>query len=197
MLILAVDPGIRGVGVALFRDLRRQSASLACTQPDLVRCAYVRNPSTAGAGPFECSEIAIAVDDWLRGVIVNMTLARLDGVVVEWPQVYTAGKLVGDPNDLLPLAGVDAAIVAYARAGRRPHVPRLHVIAYKPHEWKGQIPKGEIFEGRVRERLTLDEAILLDDALDDAPKSLRHNVYDAVIGLHYAGRFERRRTFAR
>lgn len=100
---------------------------------------------------------------------------RVDDVttlVVEIPQVYSRGR--GDPNDL-----VDIALVAGAVIGRLCWAD--DVVLVRPAQWKGQRPKG------VDNALTLsclddDERAIVDGV--DCPRSLRHNVIDAVgIGL--------------
>ncbi len=178
MRTLAVDPGIRGAGVALF------------VESELRAAAYVPSPLRTGNGPLECVAVAEAVDAWLAKS--GCELGALDELAVEWPQIYTAGKLVGDPNDLLPLAGVDVAIFARAHS-RRTSAAVLRVAHYLPHAWKGQIPKGEVFNERVLTRLTPAENLRIERA-----GRLSHNVLDAVgIGLFHLGRFERRRVFPR
>jgi hypothetical protein len=182
-MFLALDPGIRGAGCALFDE----------AGAELRAAAYVRNPKRSGNGPAECVALAQAVDEWLGKAVVNLRIGNLDEVVVEWPQIYTAGKQIGDPNDLLALVGVDAAVCALASCGRP-----VRLTHYLPRAWKGQLPKGEVFETRVLDRLVGTEVFRLDTALAQTPASLRHNVYDAVgLGLAHTGRFDRKRVFPR
>jgi hypothetical protein len=118
--------------------------------------------------------MASALEAWIDPFFRDMA-------VVERPQVYTVGK--GDPNDLVPLAGIGAAFAS--RFDR--------FKWYLPKEWKGQLPKGIAFEKRILDRLdTLEIAEIIPAG------SLTHNIYDAIgIGLHHLGRFQRRRVFAR
>jgi hypothetical protein len=176
-MLLAIDPGIRGVGAALFDDKELQAA------------AYVmNNPHERGDGPFACVEMARAVNVWLGRVIVNLHLCNLSDVVIEWPQVYTQGKLKGDPNDLLPLVGVGVAICALA--------PNAFYHAYKPREWKGQAPK-EVTHNRAKGALSVPEFRILFDA-EKAAGSKAHNLIDAVaLGLFHLGRLNPKRVFPR
>lgn len=111
--------------------------------------------------------------------------AGWDHVVIEWPQVYTAGKSKGDPNDLLPLVGVGCALCALASYAK--------LWRFLPAEWKGQLPKGEAYETRLRARLSAQELAVIEDA-----GSLTHNTLDAVgLGLFFLGRFAPRKVFPR
>jgi hypothetical protein len=187
--LLAVDPGIRGVGAALFEWQKEGSPNW------LLRAAsYVRNPAREGNGPRECAAMARGVDRWLSSVwngIGGFACHDLiDTIALEWPQVYRQGQLKGDPGDLLPLAGVDAAIAALA--------PSVQIKHYLPREWKGQLPKGAVFEGRVMDRLSTSELAILNETLRGLTPSLHHNVWDAVgLGLFRLGRFDQKRVFAR
>lgn len=102
-------------------------------------------------------------------------LSMVQEIATEIPQVYTQHKLKGDPNDLITLAmNVGAFVAAFG----------AEVTEYRPHEWKKQVPK-EILTKRTQARLSIEEL----SRIDKAPKSLMHNVYDAVgIGLHHLKR---------
>lgn len=186
----ALDPGVRGCGVALY------------DWGELVACGYVPNPAEweGDAQLGALVEMGVAVDVWVEEHWPEATRTELSdpwSVVFEWPQVYTAGKLRGDPNDLLPLAGIGMWL--WGRRGLDPGHAR-----YRPAEWKGQLPTGgkrgaaDVVEARVRGRLGAEELRVLEAGLLNVARSLRHNVVDAVgIGLHHLGRFERRRVIAR
>jgi len=165
---LYVDPGIRGSGAALF-DASNQ----------LIAAAYVKNPEREGNGPAECVSMARAIVEWSKlGWVQPRKLSRL---AVEWPRIYTAGKLQGDPNDLAGLVGVDCALAG---------ILSIPVKRYFPDEWKGQTPK-DVMNARVLERLTEAEKTRIT-----SPPSLLHNVLDAIgIGLHDLGRLTRQRVF--
>lgn len=150
--LLAIDPGLRGVGVAHFRG------------PELNYANYIRNPVEKGGGPeawfalanevfFHFKELGYAVDTY----------------VLEVPQVYRVSK--GDPNDLIEIAGVGAAIGA--------SFPLKRAIGYRPREWKGTIKK-EIHHPRVLAQLTEAERA----CIAEKRKTVLHNVVDAVaLGL--------------
>lgn len=168
MYLLAVDPGIRGCGVAMFHRDRKT----------MLRAGYVRNTVTKGDDMAAVIAMAKAVRVWTgQGLYV-------DTVWVEWPRVYTAAKSKGDPNDLLPLAAVGSAVCVlhWDAAGHRVY----------PYEWKGQMSK-EVCHARTLARMSKEE---LDRIETVGAKD--HNTYDAIgIGLHALGRFERKRVIAR
>lgn len=190
-LMLSIDPGVRGVGVGLWLDKK------------LIAAAYVKSSEETGHGPREAAMAARAVADWLdpaaigARAIVDLpgSKAIVDTLVLEWPQIYArgGGKTKGDPNVLLPLAGVDAALAAL--------FPNTQVTHYTPHDWKGGIEKPKsaaapyIIESRVLSRLDEKEkaAIKWPNA-----KKFTWDVSDAVgVGLKYLGRFDRQRVFHR
>lgn len=167
-MILAIDPGIRGCGVAVF-----QESGL------LIRAGYLANDTDSDDIVKRCYDMAFVVVRCVR------ESEHVDTLVVEWPQVYVASKSKGDNNDLLPLAGVDVAVAMILRP--------QHIKSYKPHEWKGNAPK-EVIAARAIERLSEDEKLLIKPCA----KSLMHNTYDAIaIGLHYFGRLQKERVIAR
>lgn len=167
--LLAIDPGIRGCGVAVY------------TPHGLRWAGYVKNPASGDTAE-ACLALARAVED---AAVDEGQLPVIGEIAFEWPRVYTIGKGKGDPNDLLPLVGVCMAL-----CGRLFGSPATR---YYPHEWKGQMQKGAAFVARVQSRLTPEELGRVH-----ARGHLGHNVWDAVgIGLHHLGRFERKRIIAR
>lgn len=168
--LVSLDPGIRGCGVAFFQD------------DTLVSAAYVKNTYAAsGNGPRECAAMALAVARW-------WAVDEDPGVLAfEWPQVYRAGKLKGDPNDLLPLVHLAGVLVGLWRGT----VP----TAYRPHDWKQTMTK-EVCRKRIEARLTPSEHRAVEKT--ECAPSLMHNVWDAVgIGMHHLGRMTPRRVIAR
>ena len=167
--LLAVDPGIRGCGAAMF------------TAGVLTRAAYVKSPVATGNTASAARAMGHAVAEWAKGPI--------DALALEWPRVYATrireGKSDADPNDLLGLAAVDAAIAMVLA-----YTP---VECFAPSDWKGQMKKGPC-HARIRGRLSDGELVVMEGV---SPPSLAHNVWDAVgIGLHRLGRFERVRVIA-
>lgn len=170
MILLAVDPGIRGCGVALFDEDRLL----------LTNAAYVENTCKAGNRANECADMAAHVISWGKSVRTGFPVDYINTIVLEWPRVYATrirmGETKADPNDLLALAGVDAAIAAHMHLG---------AISYAPSEWKGQVPK-DVMGKRILARLTDEERALV---MAVKPASKRHNTIDAVgLGLHHLGR---------
>lgn len=172
--VIAVDPGIRGCGVAVF------DWSSGAVYSELAKAEYVRNSSVPDAPARALAAVLMAY-----AVMTAVGPVREDDqVVLEWPRVYwsriRSGAARGDPNDLLPLAAVCGALATRG-------VPHC----YAPSEWKGQLPK-DVCRGRVRARLNAAEREVLDAAERAAGKSLAHNVADAVgLGLHHLGRWAR------
>ena len=111
MRLLAVDPGLKCTGVAVFEGSR------------LIRGFAVRGP-TGGDNAERARVIASEVQEKAGAV---------DRVVYEWPQVYRFGRGKGDPNDLLALVAIGSAVAAL--------YPGASVESVKPAEWKGQRTK--------------------------------------------------------
>jgi hypothetical protein len=162
--LLAVDPGIRGCGVAVFED------------GVLTSCSYVKNSSTT-EGPVSIKAAKMA----LR--VARDVFAKPDSLVLEWPQVYREShrsKRKADPNDLLGLAAIHGALVAFFSN-------TTMVYEVLPSEWKPSGMKKDATAFRVASRLSPEEQKVLDSC--NCPRSLIHNVVDAVgIGLHAVGR---------
>lgn len=128
-LVLAVDPGVRGCGVALFRG------------EVLEQAVYV-----VGHGEGQRAESWISMVDAVREFIGERVVTHL---VLELPQVYVQSKSKGDPNDLINLAAVVGGLsVAFRTAKQR---------VFLPFEWKGQVPKAIMHE-RALSRLLPEEA---------------------------------------
>ena len=115
-MIVAVDPGKREAGVALFDDGELAAAWLS-----------------RGDGWFETAR---AVYDDVFRRIPGAHLIRT--VVIERPQVYRQRQLKGDPNDLVDVA-LCAGAVAAEICSRPPPAPEI--VTYLPGTWKKQVPK--------------------------------------------------------
>jgi hypothetical protein len=183
MIILAIDPGIRGVGAALF------------TPDALLTADYVRNPAKSGNQAAEVVRMALAVEEWVVGAVARQSVTRL---VVEWPRIRTRDKSPGDPNDLVALAAVSSAIAA--------RFSHASVVSLYPDEWKGQL-SGEATAARVVARLTEAErarvvlhgkGTMVELARGVLTGDRNHNTLDSVgIGLHDLGRFAPTKVFPR
>ncbi len=117
----------------------------------------------------------------------------VDELALEWPVVRRAKQQKGDQADILALAGVCGAFAG---------VFDCRVAAYRPEDWKGQIPKpkkGEtyIIETRVIAALSPSERDTLYKLV--AVYGARfHNVVDAIgIGLYHLGRLHQTKSFYR
>jgi hypothetical protein len=172
-ILLAVDPGIRGSGAALFDGDRLKAV------------AYVKNPREIGNRADEAAEMGHAIALWAHEA--NGWQA-VDALVIEWPQIYAGrirrGETKADPNDLLALAGVVSVVAT-----------EVDVVthSYLPHEWKGSVD-GDVMTRRIVQHLYLEEKVLVAEV---RPRSLAHNAIDAVgLGLHHLGRLERKRVIS-
>lgn len=167
-MLLAVDPGIRGCGCALFKN------------GVLVDAAYIVNRVKTGNKADEAVEMALNV--------ANHFVGDVSELVVEWPQIYATrirrGETKEDPNNLLALCGVDAALAALLA---------VQTTSVSPAEWKGQMKK-EACHLRIETRLSDAEQKIVDAAAREAG-ALAHNMLDAVgIGLFRLGRFDKKRV---
>lgn len=182
MDLLSVDPGLRASGVALFKDNL------------LVAADYVRSSSSQPAGPESCAEMAENICLWLSKKFVTFEFSHTFNIVVEWPQVYRGTTADKDPNDLLGLAGVTSALVAFSDVLKNEFASKtsFRVTHYLPKEWKGQMTK-EASRYRIQTRLSGEELGSIERKCRE-----NHNTWDAIgIGLKFLDRFERKRAFAR
>ncbi|QSQ10774.1 hypothetical protein [Myxococcus landrumensis] len=180
-LLVALDPGLRECGVALF-DL---------DSGELLAADMPINPERKARGLVAWAGMAKSVA-WF--VALHLTARRAAGASVsltvasECPQVYTAGKSKGDPNDLIELAGVVGRVAgALGATSERSYLPR---------EWKGTLD-GDVMVERIKARVDERPHEHLRVQLPRA-KDKQHNVWDAVgIGLHAVGRLAPRKVFPR
>ncbi len=89
-------------------------------------------------------------------------------LVGEFPMVYQRGK--GDPDDILALAYT---------LGRLAQLTKTPVCLYHPKTWKGTTPK-DVHHARMREQLPPAWLEVLERDTKNIPKSLHHNLWDAV-----------------
>jgi hypothetical protein len=172
--LLAVDPGKRGCGVAWF------------IRGILSKAAFVKGSLKGGNDLVLAQNTAQAVAEWYR----KATFAQLNVFVCEWPKVYADASLKREnPNDLLPLAGVNVAIAAMLA---RDWFPVPAFVTYEPRAWKGSIKK-EAMTARIPKHLEPFELEWIEHV-----GAKDHNTIDAIgIGLKYLGRLERKRVYAR
>jgi hypothetical protein len=167
MKLLAVDPGLRYPAIAKFEGGVLVYAS---------RVPIPKGITTKTPVLERCRAIALAlVSDYFP-----------DTIVVEYPQVYSAAKSKGDPNNLLPLAVIGGCLAGL--------LPDVKMISPTPREWTGQIKKDERGDPwrsprgrRIRSRLSQAE---IDTVIPS------HDSIDSIgLGLWALGRFERRRVY--
>ncbi len=156
----------RGRGIAV--DPGKRSAGVSVFNNGLLEdMAFIR-----ADGPIE---VIAGVLSWFG------SSQGLDWVCTEGQQVY--GRGVGNPNDLLPLSFVCGGIQSVFDVQKR--------FMPLPRQWKGSVPK-EIFARRIMLELTPEELKIFDEKKKDIPKSLLHNVVDAIgLGLYAVGRMKK------
>jgi hypothetical protein len=184
--LLALDPSINSSGVALFRD------------GALVACGRITDPHPSDGIGARALAMAELVRDWFSDEndlganwrVFNPSRVTL---VVEWQQVYRAGRSKGDPNDLLGMGFVSGAVAGLLQPAA--------VLAYKPDEWC-KLPKYlDRTTKRIRHRdaFVTPRGLRIMSRLSDAERELVPQYHDAVdaagLGLHALGRLEPRRVF--
>lgn len=161
---LCVDPGLRGVGVAVFEG------------KVLERAAYIENPEKSGRGYRVASALAFKVHFWLDA----HALTAPDKAIIEFPRIYPGHAKI-DNNDLIDIATVGAAIATWCEADE--------IVSVFPADWKGNVKK-DVMTARIKAELSYVELSKVDKS---CRRSLLHNVYDAVgIGLHRFGRLSKK-----
>lgn len=129
--LLTVDPGLRAVGVALWKD------------GALLHAGAVRGPPPPARGPAVWRMLALDVTDYLwqnadDGFNPDHTL----GVVVTETMRYSHGSKKGSAEDLLEVQGVAGAVVGLL-AGYGWQADEAPA-----HAWKGQVPR-DVMAGRI------------------------------------------------
>lgn len=177
--VLAVDPGLNAPACARFRDgvlVRAEPVKIprAFSKLDLIdRCRQV-------AKQVHGWYLAQCEPDWKNGTQLPLHL------VVERPQIYRASKSKGDPNDLPPMVGIDAALATLLDCP---------VTSYLPRDWVGgtsKVESGDPWQSprglRVWDRLSVQER--------NCVVNVSHDVVDAIgLGLKYLLRFEPRGVY--
>lgn len=180
-LLVALDPGLRECGVAIF-DL---------DSGELLAAGMPTNAERKARGLAAWSRMAGGVAAFVSSFLEPLRAAGVAASVTvasECPQVYTAGKSKGDPNDLIELAGVVGRVAGELRATSE--------RSFLPREWKGTLD-GDVMVERIKARLGELPHEHLRVQLPRA-QDKHHNVWDAVgIGLHVVGRLAPRKVFPR
>ena len=115
-MILCIDPGLRGLGIAAFDGDKLRVA------------AYLKNP-VEGRG--------YAAHRALADVAWKFCDTTPERVLIEFPRIYP-GMPDKDLNDLLDVAGVGAACAAMFTSSE--------VESIFPSEWKGNVKKAVMTE---------------------------------------------------
>jgi len=159
--IIAVDPGIRVLGVAIGDDSGRiEWAALVKSPAPLT----VRRGAAVSAMAWELARV-------LQG-------RTWEASAVEWPKQYDGAGSFADRQDISALSALagGAGVIVASRALAFEFTP-------EPFEWKGQVPK-DVHNQRTMARLTLADRERIEWP---ARKDLAHNVIDAVGLLLWAG----------
>lgn len=176
--LLALDPSVRSPGMAIFRDAVLIFAG---------RLSLKKTAQNIGDGErWDC--VAEAIVSWAN----DHDCIHPDTIVYERPQIYTAAKSKGDPNDLIGLAAVGAATVARFRGHR---FTKPAVLTPTPAEWCGQLPKATRGSAKVSPRAQRILSRLSPLELQRVPD--QHDALDAIgLGLHALGRLGVRRVLS-
>lgn len=169
-LICAIDPGVRGVGAALFDVARKE----------LIRAAYVQGNQDRNSPIVLAQFVALKLVQWI-GFTEGLRRSTCSAAI-EVPRIYPAGQHKGDQNDLINVALVSGACASLFN----------DVFQYYPREWKGTMDPDKMTE-RIKGRLSVAESVAVSriGALD-------HNTFDAVgIGLFAVGRLQPERKIFR
>lgn len=172
-MLLAVDPSVRSPGAAIL-----DRGQLVEVKRFIVKASCMSDGQ-------RWLLVARTIYEW------SLTRAPLDALVYERPQIYTWAKSKGDPNDLIGLAGVGAALSGILFVEN----PELEVRTPTPADWIGQVAKttkGSAKESprakMILSRLSPAELALVPD---------QHDAIDAVgLGLWACGRLEPKRAYS-
>lgn len=187
---LALDPGLLHPAVALFRDGLLVAASRVRVKKEWASLNVGERCRLIGKAIYgwvldqriNMEALAIAADAEQEGRMQEAARIRqiegLSALVVEWPQVYTASKSKGNPNQLVPLAGICMAVAGLL------DVP---TTAYLPSEWAKQCPKATTGDPLASPRGRKVWGRLSEQ--ERACVVVSHDSIDAAgLGLYYLGR---------
>ena len=176
--LLAIDPSVRSPGAALFRDgvllfAGKVKVSRMEHESEGARWQYVAECIVRWSTEHDC---------WCPTKIAY-----------ERPQIYTAAKSKGDPNDLIALAAIGAAVVAWYCSDRI--LPQgFSIVTPTPAEWAGQIPKAT--KGNAMNSPRAQRILSRLTELEIARMPNQHDAIDSVgLGLHALGRLGIRRNY--
>jgi hypothetical protein len=170
-LLIAVDPGLRGSGLAIFRNGVMQHAE------------YVKNSDELGRGPTSHMLMAACIVKAVRRILPYPP--QDTHFLVEFPRIYPGPGAGIDHNDLLDVAGVASATMHAMATSLRLHPANCRFVL--PFDWKGNIKK-KIMTQRILDSLTdAERGVIVSSGEKD------HNTVDAAgLGLWQLGRLNRR-----
>jgi hypothetical protein len=162
--ILAIDPGVKNCGWAIIREGNLQACGLLRETNE----NFVDNIGSM------CNTLSNVWEEHISGTKMPQYM------VIERMKIYNVSK--GDPNDLIPLSILAGSLWTTMKP--------LAVSFPTAPEWKGSVPKDVLIE-RVRKNFSQTELAILQNDIETLPKSLIHNVYDAVcLGKWAASRIK-------
>lgn len=177
--LLALDNSLTSPGVALFTDGL------------LTHSDRLRQPQAQAHLNLAERVLLVAQD------VVRWAIARAEepyNLAWEWPQVYTAAKSKGDPNDLLGVVAVGAAVAGILAMGCQMRGTALQQASYTPAQWIGQVPKAT--KGSALKSARALRVLAPLDPLEQDAVLPQHDAIDAIgIGLYHLGRLRPRRVF--
>lgn len=184
--LLALDPSVRSPGAAIFRD------------DVLIFAGKVTIKGTTGLWIHEGARWQYVIErivDWAK----EHDCIYPDMIVYERPQIYTASKSKGDPNDLIALAAIGAGVVAHYQAVIWERYPqstkRINVSTPTPAQWAGQIPKAT--KGSAKDSPRAQRIMSRLSPIELARVPNQHDALDAIgLGLHALGRLGIRRVYS-
>ncbi len=161
--MITIDPNLRGCGVALWQNGL------------LVRAMYVKGPAK-GRGYAVAEELAYHVELAVKDFDISL-------IVCEYPRFYGSTHDKGDPNDLIDVAVVGAAVSTKLDS------LCSHIEHVFPSDWKGNVKKQIMLE-RIWSKLSDAEKAVVQKT----NKSDTEDILDAVgIGLWKLNRLTTRK----
>ena len=176
--LLAIDPSVRSPGAAIFRD----GVLIFAGKVKVAKLAF----DSEGE---RWQQVVEAIVTWATEHDCRLPTK----ITYERPQIYTAAKSKGDPNDLIALAAIGAGVVAWYCSDRI--LPKdFSIVTPTPAQWAGQIPKATKGDAMTSPRAQRILSRLTEAEIARMPN--QHDAIDAVgLGLHALGRLGIRRNY--
>lgn len=133
-VLVPLDPGVHGHGVAVFAE------------GVLAWAGYVSGEGGSPHPLLETIQPIIVVADW--GEMIDL--------VIEEPQVYDTPKQKGRQRDIIRLAFVAGAVAGALTALGR--VSNLQTV--QPAQWKGNLPKSVVMERVIAELAEEEQQVI-------------------------------------